>query len=59
VQLAAERRAYIGRRERERGSIAVGAGPLQLEAEDTLAQSGTDVATTPAAVFKALGGAWV
>ena len=31
----------------------------QLEAEDSLAQSRTDVATSLVAVFKALGGAWV
>ncbi|MEJ1962529.1 MAG: efflux transporter outer membrane subunit [Gammaproteobacteria bacterium] len=31
----------------------------QLEAEDALAQSRTDVATSLVAVFKALGGAWV
>jgi multidrug efflux system outer membrane protein len=31
----------------------------QLEAEDSLAQSRTEVATSLVAVFKALGGAWV
>jgi multidrug efflux system outer membrane protein len=66
ITAAAEASASAARiaRARYEGGISdflqvLDAERTQLEAEDALAQSRTDVATSLVAVFKALGGAWV